>query len=125
MVGLYWITVLSRIDIFLATIAVIFMILFGLLALISTLNDKYYDNSNFLSKFTKRCYAGFIAGILVLFIDVFIPSKQDMYLIWGVGSTIDYLKSNDTAKQLPDKAIQALDKWADSFNKENYEKANN
>lgn len=56
-----------------------------------------------------------IAILICLPLAIFIPSKKEMYLIWGVGSTIDYIKENDTAKQLPDKAIQALDKWFDSL----------
>ena len=36
--------------------------------------------------------------------------KNDALLIYGVGGTIDYVKSNKTAKQLPDKCIKALDK---------------
>jgi hypothetical protein len=39
-----------------------------------------------------------------------------MLLIYGVGGTVDYIKSNDTAKQLPDKVVNALDKYLDSFN---------
>ena len=38
-----------------------------------------------------------------------IPMKNDALLIYGVGCTIDYIKSNDKAKQLPDKCIKALD----------------
>lgn len=30
----------------------------------------------------------------------------------------DYVKSNETAKQLPDKCIEALDKWVDSLNEQ-------
>ena len=41
-----------------------------------------------------------------------------MAIEW-IGGTIDYIKSNDTAKQLPDKCIKALDKWADNINEEN------
>ena len=36
--------------------------------------------------------------------------KNDALLIYGVGCTIDYIKSNDKAKQLSDKCIKALDK---------------
>lgn len=32
--------------------------------------------------------------------------------------TIDYVKSNETAKQLPDKCVKALDKWVDNLNEE-------
>lgn len=46
----------------------------------------------------------FIAEILT-------PSTKQAYLIYGVGGTIDYLKKNPTAKQLPDKCIKVLDNW--------------
>lgn len=45
---------------------------------------------------------------------VFVPTTKEMYMIYGVGGTIDYLKENETAKQLPDKVVMALDKWVDS-----------
>lgn len=44
---------------------------------------------------------------------IFIPSTKQLYLMYGIGTTIDYLKSNDTANQIPDKAIKALDAWLD------------
>ena len=50
---------------------------------------------------------------------VFTPSTKDLYAIYGIGGVIDYVQSNETAKQLPDKAIEALDKWIDETNKEN------
>ena len=34
-------------------------------------------------------------------------------MIIGIGGTIEYLKSNDTAKELPDKVIMAIDKLLD------------
>lgn len=46
---------------------------------------------------------------------VLTPSTKDAFMIWGVGGTIDYIKSNETAKQLPDKCIQALDKFVDEY----------
>ena len=39
------------------------------------------------------------------------PNSKQALMIYGVGSTIDYLKENPTAKQLPDKCIKALDSW--------------
>ena len=39
------------------------------------------------------------------------PNSKQALMIYGVGSTIDYLKENPTAKQLPDKCIKALDCW--------------
>lgn len=55
-----------------------------------------------------------IAGVML----VFIPTTKEMLLIYGVGGTIDYIKSNDTAKELPDKAVKALDKYLDEISKD-------
>ena len=46
---------------------------------------------------------------------------NEALMIYGIGGTIDYIKSNETAKQLPDKCIKALDKWADNLNEEKQE----
>lgn len=54
------------------------------------------------------------APILLIGVAVFTLSTKSMYMIYGVGGTIDYLKENETAKQLPDKVVMALDKWVDS-----------
>lgn len=42
-----------------------------------------------------------------------------MLMIYGVDGTIEYLESNETAKQLPDKSIEALDKLLDEYLNEN------
>lgn len=44
---------------------------------------------------------------------IFIPTQREILLICGLGSTIDYIKSNDKAKQLPDKAVDALTRYLD------------
>ena len=46
---------------------------------------------------------------------VLVPTTKQALLIYGVGGTVDYLKQNPTAKQIPDKCINALDKWVDSW----------
>ena len=38
-------------------------------------------------------------------------------LIYGVGTTIDYVKQNNTLQQIPDKCINALDAWVESLTK--------
>ena len=49
---------------------------------------------------------------------VFIPSEQDMLLIYGVGTTLDYLQDNEKVQQLPDKCVDALDAWVESLSEE-------
>lgn len=43
------------------------------------------------------------------------PDTKDAMLIFGVGTTIDYIKSNETINKLPDKCVKALDAWVDSL----------
>lgn len=45
------------------------------------------------------------------------PTTKEAMLIYGVGTTIDYVKQNNTLQQIPDKCINALDAWVDSLNK--------
>ncbi len=52
-----------------------------------------------------------MAVIISMLGAMFIPDTKSLYIIYGVGGTLDYLKENNTAKQIPDKAILALDKY--------------
>ena len=54
-----------------------------------------------------------------LIISILTPTKKDAMLIWSIGSTIDYIKENETIKQLPDKCVNALDAWVESLGDEN------
>lgn len=67
----------------------------------------------------KRCAVVFFVSV---FINIFIPTTNEALLIYGVGGTIDYIKSNDTSKQLPDKCVKALDKYLDNLIKEENQK---
>lgn len=60
----------------------------------------------------------FIVFGISITINVITPTTEEAYLIYGVGSTIDYIQDNPKAKQLPDKCIDALNRWVDSINKE-------
>ena len=68
-----------------------------------------------LRKFANKMFVVF--GISVT-INIITPTTEQAYLIYGVGSTIDYIQDNPKAKQLPDKCIDALSRWVDSLNKE-------
>ena len=68
-----------------------------------------------LRKFANKMFIVF--GISVT-INVITPTTEQAYLIYGVGSTIDYIHDNPKAKQLPDKCIDALNRWADNISKE-------
>ena len=52
-----------------------------------------------------------IIGFISVLLCCFIPSTKEMYAIYGIGGVIDYVKGNEKAKKLPDKVIDALDKY--------------
>lgn len=49
---------------------------------------------------------------------IMIPTQEDVMAIYGLGGTIDYLKSSDKAKELPDKVVDALTKYVNSIEKD-------
>ena len=126
---IYWITRLTCICNFLTAVAVVSFLISATMAIFAMCNrfeandyeegGKYYNYyiqrfKMFLSYFKRFIFVTIIACL----INLFIPTKNEALLIYGVGSTIDYIKSNDTAKQLPDKCIKALDKRVENLNEE-------
>lgn len=56
----------------------------------------------------------FIMGLLII---AFVPTRKDLYLIYGMGTVIDYAKDNEKVKEIPDKAVEAIIDWME-LNKE-------
>lgn len=126
---IYWITRLDYITAFLSLIAVLGAITTIVLFFIGLLKRSYADiypegsqtwkryinTSEICFYFAKRCVIVFFVSV---FMNIFIPTTNEALLIYGVGGTIDYIKSNSTAKQLPDKCVKALDKYLDNLTKE-------
>lgn len=44
---------------------------------------------------------------------IFTPTTSEALVIFGVGESVEYLQSNKDAVQIPDKALQALNKYLD------------
>lgn len=118
---LYWINVLGN---FYELCMIIFVIsaLIGITFFLATI----FHEGDIKSDLSKVGYKRFVkvrnTNCIVLIIStlvlVFLPTKNQLYIIYGVGGTLDYLKENPTAKELPDKCIRALDTWVDNLNKE-------
>ena len=77
---------------------------------------NYNDENEPFFRKTKNRLA--VITVILALMTIATPCKQDLMLIYGIGGTIDYIKSNDTAKQLPDKVILAIDKYLEDVNKE-------
>lgn len=115
---MYWITRLSSIHdafIFIFIIAVIVAVFTGIIVVLSSDDDnKYVCFRRTKKRFITSSVAVVLSGIGL----VFVPKTNEALLIYGVGTTIDYVDNNKNVKQLPDKAVQALDKYLDSLNKD-------
>ena len=114
---IYWIIVLSnlRIAAFIITVVTILCVCI----LFSTMSSAYDTDEIYeiaKRKIKKIAIPSLIVGFIMLMVAIFIPSKQDMYLIYGVGNVIDYCQDNPKVKELPDKAVEALDIWLDMVN---------
>lgn len=132
---IYWITRLTCICNFLTAVAVVSFLISATMAIFAMCNKfeandyeeggKYYNYyiqrfKMFLSYFKRLIFVAIVACL----INFFIPTTNEALMIYGVGGTIDYVKSNKTAKQLPDKYIKVLDKWVENLTKEENQKQN-
>lgn len=108
---LYWLTRLEYIQNFL----IIVMSISGIALFVSFvlwLTSNYIEETKSALKWVIGSFTTLVVSSLIF---VFVPSTKEAVLIWGVGSTIDYIQENETAKQLPDKCINALNDWVESL----------
>ena len=116
---LYWITRLDAITITLETILIL-CAMFGIVGFIvymvyraDAYDDEDVERVNKTATKIVKVYVPII--IVVTLLRVFIPTTKEALVIYGVGGTIDYIKSNDKAKQLPDKVVDAIDAYLESL----------
>ena len=114
---LYWITRCDPIGTTALVFLIISSIIFGILVIgyVACSEDKDQNGMNLAKRLLKIVVPIFTISLLM---EIFIPTTKEALVIYGVGGTVDYLKANPTAKKLPDKCINALDKWVDSFSTE-------
>lgn len=81
---------------------------FGGYRLAANETDKNYG------RYRKLAKRFLIISIISAIIACVLPTKRECLFIYGGGSVIEYVQNNDSAKVLPDKAIEALNLWLDS-----------
>lgn len=121
----YWFTRLDSIN----SMSYIFMIVSGVFfctGLLFYIVGKVAKNYDFIDDDTevligiakkgiKICISIFMISMLL---NIFVPTTKDAFVIWGIGGSIDYLKSNEKIIELPDKCIKALDKFIEEYAEE-------
>ena len=71
------------------------------------------DEKELHKQYKTKAIKLLITSFISLLLYCFIPSTKEMYAIYGIGGVIDYIKGNEKAKKLPDKVINAFDKYLD------------
>lgn len=102
-------------------------ILTAIICYIVSIVEDDYTGENVCTEWQKSKLRKFANKMFIVFgisvtINVITPTTEQAYLIYGVGSTIDYIQDNPKAKQLPDKCIDALNRWVDNISKEETKK---
>ena len=115
---LYWITVLGNLSTITSVIGILSACLFtvAIVAYVITYCEGYSNNQ--ILRWKKMLISFMFTTILFGTVSCFTPTTKELYMIYGVGGTIDYLKENPKAQEIPDKCINAIDKWLDMQLKE-------
>lgn len=108
---LYWLTRIENIGV-ISSIVMLISILIGVFILIQWIMDDEIPD-----KFKRILNICIITGAISSMLAIFLPTKNDLLLIYGLGPTIDYIQDNEKVKELPDKCVEALSKWVDSLDK--------
>ena len=67
-------------------------------------------------KYLKKWAFLFLAVFLTsLTLNVITPTTKDAYLIFGLGNTLEYCRSNKRLQDLPPKVIEAMNLYADKI----------
>lgn len=111
---IYWITRLDYINIWLFIFSLISGIIMVVLTIFYIIAKSEYDESG-IKNAKSVLKPSTIVFFICLPLTILTPTKDEALLIWGVGSTIDYVKENETIKQLPDKCVNALNTWVESL----------
>ena len=121
MAEIYWLTRLAGIETlaFLLLVGSVVVVIVAAIWYANTSEDYMEEERDALMKLIKKWKSTWVCLLLFGILGtIFIPTQREILLIYGLGSTIDYIKSNDKAKKLPDKAVDALTKYLETLNEE-------
>ena len=119
---MYWFTRLTAITTALKTILIVSGILAGAALIFwfvvyltdpEFMHDGEDSKRGFLKIGSKTLCISTIVFAIGLIGKTFIPTTSEALVIYGVGESVDYLQNNKDAVQIPDKALQALNKYLD------------
>lgn len=109
---LYFVTLIGNVNI-------AAWVIFGVLCFAVFVIGIAYFMDDIDDELTKKLFKPMIIVSAICFLlGIILPTKQDAYVIYGIGSVIDYIQENDEAKRLPDKTVKMLNALADKYTEE-------
>ena len=94
-------------------------VIFGVLCFALTVIGLAYFMDDIDEELMKKLSKSMIiVAVICLVLGILLPTKKDCYIIFGIGSVIDYIQENDEAQQLPDKTVKMLNALADKHTEE-------
>ena len=105
---------LNILSIVLSSACGLLCVIFGIMYCCSYESPNYGDEeiNTLARKVIKYAFPWFIIFTILI---VLVPSKDEALEIIGIGTIIDYVQSNNTLQQIPDKCIDALDLYISEF----------
>lgn len=97
------------------TFSTVVLIVFTLARYLTFREDAGDNYERYQLSYRRARRASLAILVVSTLLKIATPNTRDAYIIFGAGETLEYLKENDTARKLPDKAIQALDAWMDTM----------
>lgn len=94
-------------------------VIFGVICFAFTVIGLAYFMDDIEDELAKKLSKPLIiVAVICLVLGILLPTKQDAYIIFGIGSVVDYMQENDEARQLPDKTVKMLNALADKYTEE-------
>ena len=124
MIEIYWLQRIGALSDLFNVMWIFAIVVLGFLLILAPMIIDVIKENNITDqakKVVKTFAVIFIVGVIG---SIITPSTKEMYAIYGLGGTIDYIKSNDKAKQLPDKCVDALTRYVDLIEKDNKDNNN-
>ena len=105
MTEIYWLTRLDAVCIVSLTVFLVCTIWSIVYIAVAAMDDDSIRDA------IARIKWVIITDVLALLSLLFVPDTKDALVIYGLGSTKDGIESNEKAKEIPQKAIDAVDKY--------------
>lgn len=89
------------------------IILIVLVIIIGAFGSLFTESNMFKEALKNKGWI--VVGLIFTFLGVIIPTTNQCYAIFGVGTVLNYVNNSDEAKQIPENAMKAVNRYLESL----------